>query len=237
MAGLQECVCHEEACGQRAALASGRHVWAAHTQQGGGQQHSCTSTQPPRGGSVVQPGRLLRRLPACCLHCASLLQAVWLFESITAARHKYFLDPRREARGWRVTPVIAAEQQVRPPCWYPGSWLAAIRTLVELLSCELLAATFFLQLVSTATAVRQCQAETPSRTLCLVHCCMKLVHCCVPCAAEQPGDAGCDALNGLQTRVEVWAPYSSSRSSQRCARHACAVCLASCRAPWLLLSG
>jgi hypothetical protein len=40
-------------------------------------------------------------------------QAVWLFEAINAARNKYFVDPRREARGWRVMPVIAAEQQVR----------------------------------------------------------------------------------------------------------------------------
>jgi len=40
-------------------------------------------------------------------------QAVWLYEAITAARSKYYVDPRREARGWRVTPVIAAEQQVR----------------------------------------------------------------------------------------------------------------------------
>lgn len=84
--------------------------------------------------SCSQQAREAPEAPACWRD--RLLQAVWLFEAITAARHKYFLDPRREARGWRVTPVIAAEQQVRPPCncWYQGSWLAAACTLVELLS-------------------------------------------------------------------------------------------------------
>lgn len=35
-----------------------------------------------------------------------------LHEAITCARAKYYLEPLREIRGWRVTPVLAAEQQV-----------------------------------------------------------------------------------------------------------------------------
>lgn len=41
------------------------------------------------------------------------LQAMWLYEALSTARQKYYLEPRREARGWKVTPVLAAEQQVR----------------------------------------------------------------------------------------------------------------------------
>jgi hypothetical protein len=41
------------------------------------------------------------------------VQATQLYEALTAARTKYYLEPRREARGWKVTPVLAAEQQVR----------------------------------------------------------------------------------------------------------------------------
>ncbi len=35
-----------------------------------------------------------------------------LYEALSAARQKYYVQPRREAVGWKVTPVIAAEQQV-----------------------------------------------------------------------------------------------------------------------------
>lgn len=60
-----------------------------------------------------------------CVVCLLVsLQAVWLFEAVSAARHKYFVDPRREARGWRVTPVIAAEQQVSR-AWCNSTWLPA----------------------------------------------------------------------------------------------------------------
>lgn len=38
-------------------------------------------------------------------------QASQLYEALAAARAKYYLEPRREARGWKVTPVLAAEQQ------------------------------------------------------------------------------------------------------------------------------
>eukprot|EP00878_Enallax_costatus_P013777 GHUV01014408.1.p1 GENE.GHUV01014408.1~~GHUV01014408.1.p1 ORF type:complete len:898 (+),score=328.70 GHUV01014408.1:398-3091(+) len=38
-------------------------------------------------------------------------QALRLYEAISAARQKYYIQPRREAIGWKVTPVIAAEQQ------------------------------------------------------------------------------------------------------------------------------
>jgi vacuolar protein sorting-associated protein 13A/C len=48
-----------------------------------------------------------------------------------AARTKYYLDPRREARGWKVTPVTAAEQQLNQempdamPCMdYKRVWAA-----------------------------------------------------------------------------------------------------------------
>lgn len=40
-------------------------------------------------------------------------QAMRLYEALSAARLKYYIQPRREATGWKVTPVIAAEQQVR----------------------------------------------------------------------------------------------------------------------------
>jgi hypothetical protein len=77
------------------------------------------------------------------------VQAVWLFEAVNAARNKYFVDPRREARGWRVTPVIAAEQQVRgqsmhapvllaSKCPWPNSALQSISTMavvVHVLMC------------------------------------------------------------------------------------------------------
>jgi vacuolar protein sorting-associated protein 13A/C len=38
-------------------------------------------------------------------------QALRLYEALSAARQKYYIQPRREAVGWKVTPVIAAEQQ------------------------------------------------------------------------------------------------------------------------------
>lgn len=44
---------------------------------------------------------------------AAVIQATQLYEALAAARSKYYLEPRREARGWKVTPVLAAEQQVR----------------------------------------------------------------------------------------------------------------------------
>eukprot|EP00879_Flechtneria_rotunda_P005415 GHRR01005707.1.p1 GENE.GHRR01005707.1~~GHRR01005707.1.p1 ORF type:complete len:1494 (+),score=564.87 GHRR01005707.1:1093-5574(+) len=45
------------------------------------------------------------------IRCYPNNQAVWLYEALSAARQKYYAEPRREARGWKVTPVIAAEQQ------------------------------------------------------------------------------------------------------------------------------
>ena len=64
---------------------------------------------------------------------AATRQAQDLHAAIGAARAKYYLDPRREARGWKVAPVTAAERrrdQAMPgamPCldfkrvWAPGA--------------------------------------------------------------------------------------------------------------------
>jgi hypothetical protein len=53
----------------------------------------------------------------CCRKCPVLaavtLQAVRLYEALSAARQKYYLRPKREAQGWKITPVTAAEQQAR----------------------------------------------------------------------------------------------------------------------------
>lgn len=46
------------------------------------------------------------------MRCHTHMQAMRLYEALCAARQRYYVEPRREARGWRVSPVTATEQQV-----------------------------------------------------------------------------------------------------------------------------
>lgn len=74
--------------------------------------HECHASHYAPPLSSAQ--HILLTSPAAFTQCAP--QASQLYEALAAARAKYYLEPRREARGWKVTPVLAAEQQVRAPC-------------------------------------------------------------------------------------------------------------------------
>lgn len=99
-AGVDVCVC--ACCGGLFVHMCVRALAAARAK-------STTTRLPER--SEVMAG-----LDHCQRNCLSRTnapsQAMRLYEALCMARQKYYIEPRREARGWRVTPVTATEQQV-----------------------------------------------------------------------------------------------------------------------------